>query len=155
MDLKVEITAAIIQDFRNSLPAFADTTKYTDTQVKEFLCNADAKTANGWGLYKTCDEQHPPPPKRWGMFYLAAHELTVINNAADDPTDVSILNSVTVGDESYSGVVKTPTSEIQAYYERTIYGLKYLAEASLIKVGYFNATSTGSPSYVKNNFYNV
>ena len=89
------------------------------------------------------------------MFYLAAHELTVINNAADDPTDVSILNSVTVGDESYSGVVKTPTSEIQAYYERTIYGLKYLAEASLIKVGYFNATSTGSPSYVKNNFYNV
>ena len=66
----MEITAAIIQDFRNSLPAFADTTKYTDTQVKEFLCNADAKTANGWGLYKTCDEQHPPPPKRWGMFYL-------------------------------------------------------------------------------------
>lgn len=127
----MQITAAIVASFRAVQLAFTDTTKWPAGVVQEALCEADAETGSSrWGAYE--DECHNL--KRRGMFYFAAHWLSVTyptGAGATDPTNIpstARLNvaAKSVGDESVTYRVGAIQETENDWLSLTNYGVQFL-----------------------------
>ncbi len=127
----MEITPAIIQDFRDAIPAFADVPTWPDDVVEKGLCEGDAETGGScWGAYD--DECHNF--KQRGMFYYAAHWLTVMypqggdnNQSGSGGGSFGAVSSKTVGDESISYAVNAvDAGSAQAWLSSTGWGTQFL-----------------------------
>lgn len=104
----MEITPAIVAAFRGDFEGFADTAAWPDPKVKRALQIADHETGSGrWGSYDDLSI------KQSGMFYFAAHYLTVkkANSAAMSmggaPASIAPVQSKSVGDESVTYAINT------------------------------------------------
>ncbi|MFG0827897.1 DUF4054 domain-containing protein [Pseudomonas sp. CJQ_7] len=98
----MDITPEIIAAFREFMPAFADTTKWTDSLITTALCEADTETGScRWGAFELACGNF-----KWrGMAYFAAHWLATnygALGATSPPISEARLNVATksVGDES-------------------------------------------------------
>lgn len=126
----VDINAAVITSFRDTMAAFTDDSKWPDDIIEQALFEADAETGgSGWGSFKN----EPRNFKRRGMFYYAAHWLssTYVDQTAADASNISPsarLNvaSKSVGDESVSYRVGQMQSTEDDFLSLTNYGVQYL-----------------------------
>lgn len=127
----MQITAEIVASFRAVQLAFTDTTKWPAGVVQEALCEADAETGSSrWGAYE--DECHNL--KRRGLFYFAAHWLSVTyptGAGATDPTNIpstARLNvaAKSVGDESVTYRVGAIQETENDWLSLTNYGVQFL-----------------------------
>lgn len=127
----MQITAEIVASFRAVQLAFTDATKWPDSAVQEALCEADAETGSRrWGAYE--DECHNL--KRRGLFYFAAHWLSVTyptSAGATDPSNIpstARLNvaSKSVGDESVTYRVGAIQETENDWLSLTNYGVQFL-----------------------------
>lgn len=127
------ITQEIVDKFREVQPAFTDVTKWPDGVVSEALCEADAETgsASRWGTFDLNDCHNF---KRRGMFYFAAHWLSItyngLNGATDpgniDPTARLNLSAKSVGDESITYRITGIESTANDWLSLTLYGVQYV-----------------------------
>lgn len=126
----LDITPAIISDFRAYYPEFSDVTKYSDVLVKRCLEDADAETGGRWGKY---DAERRL--KQRGMFAFAAHEIvmrttaTTVSSAGGVANVVAPVASKSVNDESTSYAVVSPnynTYIANGSLGNTYYGQEFL-----------------------------
>lgn len=125
----MEVLPAIVADFRDYYPEFADTAAWSTLDVTRALEDADDETGARWGAYKLRSI------KLRGMFAFAAHRLAMRNLArtvtagggiASTPYAVS---SKSVADESISYAVPTPSVMEQIAngdLPLTVYGIEFL-----------------------------
>ena len=127
----MDVTADIVAAFRAAMPAFTDETEWPDGVVTQALCEADAETGGrGWGVYQ--DECHNF--KQRGMFFYAAHWLSITYNTPAGATDpgnidpVARLNTAakSVGDESITYRVGAIQSTEDDWLSLSNYGVQYL-----------------------------
>ena len=127
----MEITAEIVASFRAVQLAFTDETKWPDAIVQESLCEADCETGSSrWGAYE--DECHNL--KRRGLFYFAAHWLSVTYPTAAGATDPANIPSTarlnvaskSVGDESVTYRVGAIQETENDWLSLTNYGVQFL-----------------------------
>lgn len=130
--MSIEITPAIIAAFRDAMPAFSDDTKWPDSAITDALCEAFPECGGrGWGAFIVDDCQNF---KRRGVFFYAAHWLTITYNSgagATDPTDVDgtarlNLSGKSVGDESIQYRITSIQSAEDDFLSLTLYGVQYL-----------------------------
>lgn len=132
----MEITPEIIQDFRDEIPYFSDAAEWPDDIVEKALCEGDAETGgSGWGAYS--DDCHNF--KRRGMFYYAAHWLTLMypqkfqgsqpgnGQSGSGGGAFGAVSSKTVGDESISYAVNAvDAGSAQSWLSSTGWGTQFL-----------------------------
>ena len=130
--MSVEITPEILAAFRASKPAFSDETKWPDNVITDALCEAFPECGGrGWGNFVVDDCQNF---KRRGVFFYAAHWLSITYNTgsgATDPNDIDSaarlnLSSKSVGDESVSYRITAIQSAEDDFLSLTLYGVQYL-----------------------------
>jgi len=135
-----EITPELIASFRATQPAFTDLTKWPDAVVEDALCEADAETGGKrWGPF--VDECRNI--KRRGMFYFAAHWLTVTYITADGATDATNISPTarlnvaakSVGDESITYRVGAIQDTENDWLSLTNYGVQYLRLRKRVGMG--------------------
>lgn len=74
----MEITAAIIADFRGAMEGFSNTEAFPDAKVRRALCKADKETGSSrWGNYEECSL------KQEGLFNFAAYWLDKSRSATN------------------------------------------------------------------------
>ena len=121
-----------IDKFREVMPAFADPVKWPDDVVEMALCEAAAETGGrGWGALDVDDCKNF---KRRGMFFYAAHWLSITYNSgagATVPGNVDAaarlnLASKSVGDESISFRITSIQNSNDDFLSLTLYGVQYL-----------------------------
>lgn len=125
------ITPELIAAFRASQLAFSDAAKWPDEVVQEAFCEAFPEVGGrGWGVLDITDCQNF---KRRGMFYFAAHWLSVTytDAGAADPTNINStarLNvaAKSVGDESVTYRVGAMQRTEDDWLSLTNYGVMYL-----------------------------
>lgn len=127
------ITPEIIAAFRDAMPAFSDDTKWPDSVITDALCEADSETGSvsRWGVLDINDCRNF---KRRGMFFYAAHWLSITYNTAagaTDPNDIDPaarlnLSSKSVGDESITYRITGIESTANDFLSLTIYGVQYV-----------------------------
>jgi len=127
------ITAELLTAFRSAQPAFSDLTKWPDGVVTEAVCEADAETGSvsRWGVLDINDCRNF---KRRGMFFYAAHWLSITYNTAAGATDPSKIDAAarlnlaakSVGDESVSFRITAIQSAEDDFLSLTSYGVQYL-----------------------------
>lgn len=125
-----DITLDLVGSFRSSMHAFNNPLVWTDESIMEALCEADCETGGrGWGIFKDECKNF----KRRGMFYFAAHWLSVTysNGTSVDAGAISPsarLNIVqkSVADESvqYRATSMEPTTE--DWLSLTNYGVQFM-----------------------------
>ena len=125
----MEITADIITQFRAKYFVFSDSTKYPDSIVELALGYADDQTnSEGWGGY----ENKPTSLKQNGMFAWAGNWLyNAYPDGAQDPNSMIpfsdyAVSSKSVGDESVSYAVDSPSIDDQFYF-KTWWGQLFLS----------------------------
>lgn len=130
--MDIEITQEIIDKFREVMPAFADPVKWPDEVVSMALCEADAETGGrGWGALDLEDCHNF---KRRGMFFYAAHWLSITYNSGVGATDPSNIDAAarlnlagkSVGDESITYRITGIQSAEDDFLSLTLYGVQYL-----------------------------
>lgn len=130
--MSVEITQEIIDAFRASKPAFTDVTKWPDEVVEEALCEAFPECGgSGWGVFDVDDCQNF---KRRGVFFYAAHWLSVeynTGNGATDPTSVNATARLNVAaksvrDESVQFRVTAMERTVNDWLSLTNYGVQFM-----------------------------
>lgn len=130
--MSVEITQEIIDAFRASKPAFSDVTKWPDDVIREAFCEAFPECGSrGWGVFDVTDCQNF---KRRGVFFYAAHWLSVeytTGQGATDPTSVNATARLNVAaksvrDESVTYRVGAIQSTVDDWLSLTNYGVQYL-----------------------------
>lgn len=131
--MDIEITQEMIDKFREVMPAFADIVKWPDDVVSMALCEAMAETGSSsrWG---TLDLNNCGNFKRRGMFFYAAHWLSITYNGlngATDPSNIDAaarlnLSSKSVGDESITYRITGIESTANDFLSLTIYGVQYV-----------------------------
>ena len=126
------ITPEIIAAFRDAIPAFSDETKWPDSVITDALCEAFPECGSrGWGHFVVDDCQNF---KRRGVFFYAAHWLSITYNTgagATDPNDIDSaarlnLSSKSVGDESITYRITQIQSAGDDFLSLTLYGVQYL-----------------------------
>lgn len=129
--MTIEITPEIIASFRTAQPAFGDETKWPDDVVTEALCEADAETGSKtWGGFLDVCSNF----KRRGMYYYAAHWLSITYNTSSGATDPSNISPAarlnlagkSVGDESITYRITSIQSAEDDFLSLTLYGVQYL-----------------------------
>jgi hypothetical protein len=141
-ELTIEVTPALIADFREFYPEFADIAVWTDAQVRKALSIARGEFGGcgcaGWGDYK------PYSFLQRGWFALAAHYLTWIKAQTDATTaDGSASTpyaaaSKSVRDESVSYAIPAANAALttwEAALALTPYGVEYLHLRSRAAMG--------------------
>lgn len=130
--MSVEITQEIIDAFRESKPAFTDVVKWPDDVVREALCEAFPECGgSGWGVFDVDDCQNF---KRRGVFFYAAHWLSVeynTGNGATDPTNVNATARLNVAaksvrDESVQFRVTAMERTVNDWLSLTNYGVQFM-----------------------------
>lgn len=125
------ITPELVASFRLVMLAFGDTVKWPDAIVQESLCEADTETGSRrWGAYE--DECHNF--KRRGMYYFAAHWLSVTYPTGSGATDPANINATarlnvaakSVGDESVTYRVGAIQATENDWLSLTNYGVQFL-----------------------------
>ena len=126
------ITPELLAAFRAAQPAFSDLTKWPDSVVTEAFCEAFPECGGrGWGELDINDCHNF---KRRGMFYFAAHWLSITYNGlngATDPNDIDAaarlnLAGKSVGDESITYRITQIQSAEDDFLSLTLYGVQYL-----------------------------
>lgn len=126
------ITPELIAAFRASQLAFSDETKWPDEIVQESFCEAFPEVGGrGWGILDITDCQNF---KRRGLFYFAAHWLSVTYPSAagaTDPTNIDAnarlgVSAKSVGDESITYRIAAIQSASDDWLSLTNYGIQYL-----------------------------
>lgn len=130
-ELNIEVTPAIIADFREFYEEFSDSAAWSDGKIKKALSIARGEfgSCGHWGDYK------PYSFLQRGWFALAAHYLTW-NNATTDATKADgsastpyAQASKSVRDESVSYAIPAANASLttwEASLALTPYGLEYL-----------------------------
>ncbi|WP_271043362.1 DUF4054 domain-containing protein [Pseudomonas sp. VB3] len=132
-ELTIEVTPAIIADFRAFYPEFSDVTAWPDASITRALYIARGEFGGcgcaGWGDYK------PYSFLQRGWFALAAHYLTW-NKLATDATSADgsastpyAQSSKSVRDESVSYAIPGANASLttwEAALALTPYGVEYL-----------------------------
>lgn len=125
----MDITEEIIQAFRAKYPYFADAISWPDEQLTIALCEGDTETGGaGWGGYEgSCSNF-----KQRGMFLFAAHwlvamyPLTAINPGKINGSQISTIQSKSVGDESVSYAVSAADNGGDSWMQSTQYGQQFM-----------------------------
>lgn len=123
------VDADMIASFRSDMPAFSDDTTWPDDVVKRALYRADTETGSSrWKSYK----DDPRNTKRNGMFYFAAHWLSVTYTTATAEDESNINASArlnvaakSVGDESVTYRVGEMQDTGDDWLSLTDYGVQY------------------------------
>lgn len=126
----MDITAGVISDFRDYYPEFTDASVWPDAALTRHLKDADSETGKRWGGYGD------QTLKARGMFAYAAHRAVLAKAAAKAteagqiPSAPSKATSKSVGDESVSFAVMTPSNASQQNrtgdLDTTMYGQEFL-----------------------------
>lgn len=125
----MDITADILTAFRAYYPAFEDAAAWPDASVTRALEEADDETGARWGAY------NPRSIKLRGMFAFAAHRLLLARGAeraienGGTPAPPACVSSKSIGSESASFAVATPTAAEQERYGdllTTLYGMEFV-----------------------------
>ena len=146
----VEITSAVVDDFRAYYPEFSDSGQWPDARLTQHLEDADQETGSGrWGKYQS----DPPNFKARGLFAYAAHRAVIANAAAKAteaggvPSAPARAESKQVGDESVTYAVHRPDSGSRADtvgdLDSTVYGQEFLRLRKRAGTG---AATTGAVS---------
>jgi len=128
----LDITAAIIADFRSYLPEFSDTQEWPDEELRRHLQDADRETGGSrWGSY----DADPPTIKARGLFLYAAHQAVTrkaVRQAVANgqmPGQMAPTRDKSVGDESQSFAVPEPqaggAAQATGNLESTFYGQEF------------------------------
>lgn len=130
-ELTIEVTPAIIADFRAFYPEFSDVTAWPDASITRalYIARGEFGGCANWGYYK------PYSFFQRGWFALAAHYLTW-NKLATDATSADgsastpyAQSSKSVRDESVSYAIPGANASLTAWdaaLALTPYGLEYL-----------------------------
>lgn len=130
--MSVEITQEIIDAFRVAKPAFSDVTKWPEEVVREAFCEAFPECGGrGWGAFDVTDCQNF---KRRGVFFYAAHWLSVEYTTGQGATDSTNISSTarlnvaakSVRDESVTYRVGAIQSTQDDWLSLSNYGVQYL-----------------------------
>lgn len=131
--MDIEITQEMIDKFREVMPTFADLVKWPEDVVSMALCEAMAETGSSsrWG---TLDLNNCGNFKRRGMFFYAAHWLSITYNGLNGATDPSNVDAAarlnlagkSVGDESITYRITGIQSAEDDFLSLTLYGVQYL-----------------------------
>lgn len=132
----MDVTVITVDDFRDYYPEFSDETDYTDNSVLKALHNANAETGSKrWGSYSFDASTLKASFKARGLFAFAAHTVALAK-ASQRATEAGMVASAparvaskTVGDESVSYAVPTPTATQAAGMgdlNTTIYGQEFM-----------------------------
>lgn len=131
--MDIEITQGMTDKFREVMPAFSDLIKWPDDVVSMALCEAMAETGSSsrWG---TLDLNNCGNFKRRGMFFYAAHWLSITYNGLNGATDPSNIDAAarlnlagkSVGDESITYRITAIQSAEDDFLSLTLYGVQYL-----------------------------
>lgn len=139
-ELTIEVTPAIIADFRAFYPEFTDVTAWTDASITRalYIARGEFGGCANWGDYK------PYSFFQRGWFALAAHYLTW-NKATSDATGADgsastpyAQASKSVRDESVSYAIPSANASLtvwEASLALTPYGLEYLHLRSRAAMG--------------------
>lgn len=138
--MSTTITAEIIAAFRASQRAFTSETTWSDAVVTDALNEAFPECGGRrWGSFDVKDAQNF---KRRGVFYYAAHWLSVTytDSGAEDETAITSsarLNvaSKSVGDESLSYRVTAMEETSTDWLTLTNYGVQYLRLRNRVNKG--------------------
>lgn len=128
----IDITQEVIDAFRASQRAFSDDVKWPDDVVTDALCEAD--TATGGRVWGAFDVNECRNFKRRGLFYYAAHWLSVTYlsaNGATDPTNITPTARLNVAaksvrDESVQFRVTAIESTANDWLSLTNYGVLFM-----------------------------
>ena len=139
-ELTIEVTPAIIADFRAFYPEFSDVTAWPDASITKalYIARGEFDGCAHWGDYK------PYSFFQRGWFALAAHYLTW-NKATTDATTADgsastpyATASKSVRDESVSYAIPAANANLtvwEASLALTPYGLEYLHLRSRAAMG--------------------
>lgn len=130
--MDIEITQEMIDKFREVMKRFVDPIKWPDDVVSMALCEAMAECGGrGWGAL---DLTNCGNFKRRGVFFYAAHWLSITYNSGAGATDPSNIDSAarlnlagkSVGDESITYRITAIQSAEDDFLSLTLYGVQYL-----------------------------
>ncbi|MCA4964904.1 DUF4054 domain-containing protein [Pseudomonas sp. Y24-6] len=139
-ELTIEVTPAIIADFRAFYEEFSDSAAWSDTKITKalYIARGEFGGCAHWGDYK------PYSFFQRGWFALAAHYLTW-NKATSDATGADgsastpyAQSSKSVRDESVSYAIPAANANLtvwEASLALTPYGLEYLHLRSRAAMG--------------------
>lgn len=140
----MEITQAIVDQFRVDFEGFANATNWPDSKITRALQKADKETGSTrWGDYEDLSN------KQSGMFNYAAHLLTVsaasakATTAGGSPSSIAAVQSKSVGDESVTYAVESMSGG-DAALAATSYGQEFLRLRRRVAAGGASSLSMGA-----------
>lgn len=113
-----------LQQFRDTMPAFQDQSKYPDPMVQMWLNVASQLSSATWGQF-------------WqpGVMMLTAHNL-LMDIAANGPGGgVGMMISKSLGPGSVGYDVTTASEKDAGQYNATTYGRRYISMARMVGMG--------------------
>jgi hypothetical protein len=132
--------APTLTEFRDEMPAFADSAKYTDAMIAPYLALASVAVN----------------ARRWGQFYRTGIKLMIAHYLALDAAQAAgrgsglggfgILSSKSVGPASVSYDTQSGTELNAGHWNLTLYGRRYISLVRLVGMGGVQIGYPGMPA---------